>query len=116
MENVTQWCLNNVPSLACAFITLVALVLSIIRTPKNTAKILLGLVEKLPSLIIEAEEAGFTSGEKKYIYVAKLSITYLATQMSKTPEYVTKVYGDLINSYIENILATPQKHESEEKL
>lgn len=114
MDNVIKWCIDNMPSIICAFITLVTVIISVIRTPKNTAKVLLGLIEKLPSLILEAEEAGFIDGAAKYSYVAKLSIVYLSTQLGKSCDYVQKTYGDLISSYIENILATPQKHDSKE--
>lgn len=110
MENITQWIVNYIPQIISIVLAVICLIVSVVSNPKGIAKQLLALSEKLPAFINEAEAAGFVDGSKKLEYVYKLAIAFLSTQTGRSIEKITKYYGELITSYIENILSTPQKH------
>lgn len=95
-------------SVLCAVIVVIA---ACKKTGGSIAKVLLSLITKLPAFINDAEEKGFISGKSKLSYVLQLSICHVATLLNISTEEASRTYGNTIETYIENILSTPQKKE-----
>lgn len=112
MEKFIDWFVNNLPISIILVICVLSLVLIILILSKlcfKNSKALLSLLSQLPTFINDAEIKGFTSGEGKLTYVLQCSLSYLMALTGKSAEAVSKKYLDLVKSYIENILSTPQK-------
>lgn len=104
--------INNYQFLIGVLCLVIQLILASISIKKSTNKIssyYLSLVEKLPFLIIDAEEKGFSTGTSKRDYVVSLALKYLESLTGWTHQKVFDQFNSQIVLLVENILSTPQK-------
>ena len=95
--------------ICCYLVNLLAIFISIIKSPKKLATYFVALLDKLPQLLCEAEKIGFPSGESKKNFVIDLAINYLVCLTGWTPEKVSAIWSNQISLAIENMLSSPQK-------
>lgn len=103
-----EWILENWKMLAVAAVTLIEVLILIFKKKVKVIDVATGLLVVLPDYIKEAENTGL-DGKTKYTIVFNKCINYLSAITGKSGKDVSKSYALLIDSSIENILATPER-------
>ena len=108
LEKVINFCLIYWKEILLTIYFIVNVIITMISKSKDKAKILLALFQYLPKLISDAEIPG-KKGSEKYTQVFSSAIEYLVSLTGLSESKVCAKYAKIIDSAIENILATPAK-------
>lgn len=104
---MVQFLVDNWRWLICILAGVLSVIFTIFKRPKVVESALAYALEKLPSYIQFYECVG--NGPEKLKKVLLAVITDISKHTGLDAEKVTKLYGSILSTAIENILSCPQK-------